>query len=80
MSALSSGKIDKYESLTVENTAWKVYRYGVSSGSYFVVFELNKEIYEDFPVFSEYGKIRTMKKNPYLDIFHTVKIVNTWSK
>ena len=38
---------------------------------------MNKEIYEDFPVFSEYEKIRTMKKNPYLDIFHTVKIINT---
>ena len=41
------------------NTAWKLFKYGVSSGSSFPVFSPNTE---------EYGP----EKTPYLDIFHAV--------
>ena len=43
-------------------TAWKVSKYGVFSGPYFLVFELNTEIYEvNLRIQSEYRKIKTRK-------------------
>ena len=32
--------------MSVNNTAWKAFKYGVFSGPYFPVFGLNTEIYE----------------------------------
>ena len=53
-------------------TGWKVSKYGVFSGPYFPVFELNTEIYGvNFRIQSEYSKTLT-KKAPYLDTFHVV--------
>ena len=44
------------------NTAWKVFKYGVFSGPYFPVFELNT---------GKYGP----EKTQYLDTFHTVRSI-----
>ena len=50
----------------------KVSKYGAFSSPYFPVFGLNTVIYGvNFPIQSEYGKIRT-RKTPYLDTFHAV--------
>ena len=44
------------------STAWKVPKYGVFSGPYFPVFELNTEIYSvNLRIQSEYKEIRTRK-------------------
>ena len=45
-------------------TAWKVSKYGVSSGPYFPVFGLNTEIYSvNLRIQSDYLKIRTRKNS-----------------
>ena len=43
-------------------TAWKVSKYGVFSGIYFPVFELNSDIYT---AIQEYRKIRTRKNSEF---------------
>ena len=46
------------------DSAWQVSKYGVSSGRYFPVFELNMEIYGvSLRIQSEYSKIRTRKNS-----------------
>ena len=53
-------------------TAWKVTKYGVFSGSFFLVFALNTEFTEKISVFSpNTGKYRP-EKTPNLDTFHAV--------
>ena len=50
-------------------TAWKVYKYGVISGPYFPVFELNMEIYfVNLCIHAKYRKIRT-RNNPVFGPF-----------
>ena len=47
-------------------TAWKVSKYGVFSGPYFPVLELNTEIYAvNLRIQPEYGKIRTRKNSVF---------------
>ena len=47
-------------------TAWKVTKYGVFSGPYFLVFGLNTEIYGvNLRIQSEYRKIRTRKNSVF---------------
>ena len=53
-------------------TAWKVPKYGVSSGPYFSVFGLNTEIYGANVVFSLHSEKYGPEKTPYLDYFHAV--------
>ena len=54
------------------STASKESKYGVFSGPYFPVFGLNTEIYSvNLRIQSEYPKIR-IRKNSYLDTFHSV--------
>ena len=56
--------------MSVNNTEWKVFKYRVSSGSYFPVFSANTGKYEP-------------EKTPYLDTSHEVQItidVNKRSK
>ena len=53
------------------NTAWKVSKYGVFSGPYFLVFGLNTEIY-GVNLFRT-QKNTDQKKLPYLDNFHAVQ-------
>ena len=51
------------------NTAWKVSKYGVSSGTYFPIFELNTKIYRvNFRIQSECRERRT-RKNPVFGCF-----------
>ena len=52
--------------LPFSNTAWKVSKYGVFSGHYFPVLELNTEIYGVYlRIQSEYRKIRTRKNSVF---------------
>ena len=54
--------LELFRLLSVCPTVWKVSRYGVFSGLYFLVFGLNTEIYVvNLHIQSEYGKIRTKK-------------------
>ena len=47
-------------------TAWEVFKYGVISGPYFPVFELNTEIYSvNLRIQSEYRKIRTRNNSVF---------------
>ena len=47
-------------------TAWKVYKYGVISGSCFLIFGLNTEIYfVNLRIQSEYTKIRTRNNSVF---------------
>ena len=47
-------------------TAWKVSKYGVFSGPYFSVFELNMKIHGvNLPIQSKYGKILTRKNSVF---------------
>ena len=48
------------------HTAWNISKYGVFSGSYFPVFSLNA---------GKYGP----EKTPYLDTFHTVPVLPTFT-
>ena len=48
--------------MSVNSTAWKVFKYGVFPGPYFSVFNPNT---------GTYGP----EKTPYLDTFHAVKVV-----
>ena len=55
-------------------TAWKVSKYGVFSGLYFPVCELNTEIYSvNLRIQSENRKIRTRKNSVF---GHSVRIVD----
>ena len=48
-------------------------KYGVFSGPYFPVFELNTEIYNvNLRIQFEYGEIRP-EKTPYVETFHAVQ-------
>ena len=58
-------RVNSYEVKIPINTAWKVSKYGVSSGPYFPVFALNTE---------KYGP----EKTPYLDTFHAVEITGRY--
>ena len=55
--------------IQLQNTVWKVSKYGVFSGLYFPIFGL----YSALRIRSEYGKIRA-RKTPYLNTFHPVKV------
>ena len=66
-------KTNTLELNIVAMTAWKESKYGVFSGLYFPVFELNTEIYGvNSP---NTGKYRP-QKTQYSDTFHTVYILN----
>ena len=52
----------------VQNTAWKVSKYGVLSGPYFTTFGLFS------PNAGKYGP----EKAPYLDTFHSAKVHNCY--
>ena len=57
----------------LSSTAWKVSKYGVISGSYFPVFELNTEIYEiNLHIWSEYRKVRTRNNSVFRHFSRTV--------
>ena len=62
--------------LLINTTAWKVSKYGVISGPYFLVFGLNTEITKQISVFNpntgKYGPEIT----PYLGTFHTVSLLS----
>ena len=51
-----------YKQVSVNNTKWKVFQYGVSSGLYFPVFSSNT---------GKYGP----EKTAYLDTFHEVQVI-----
>ena len=59
--------------VTIINTAWKVFKYGVISCPYFPVFGLNTEIYfVDSRIQSEYRKIRTRNNSVFGDFSRSV--------
>ena len=50
----------------IRNTVWKVSKYGVFSGPYFLAFGLNAKIYGvNLPIQSEDGKMRTRKNSVF---------------
>ena len=54
-------------------TTWKVFKYSVFSGSYFLVFGVNTEIYSvNLCIQSEYEKIRTRKNSVFGHFLHSV--------
>ena len=57
------------------NTAWKVSKYSVNSGPYFPVFGLNMESTKYLSVFSPKAGKYGPEITPYLDTFHTVKVI-----
>ena len=60
------------------DTAWKVSKYGVISGSYFPVFGLNMERYSvSLRIQPEYGKIRTRNNSVFGHFSSSVQIANT---
>ena len=69
-------ELDKYFEEFVEKvryTAWKVSKYRVFSGSYFLTLALNTEIFSvNLRIQSKYRK-NEPEKIPYLDTFHAVK-------
>ena len=61
----------------MQGTAWKVSKYGVISGPYFLVFGLNTAIYGVFSANTgKYGPEIT----PCLDTFHAVRLLTFFAK
>ena len=61
--------------VTIINTAWKVFKYGVISCPYFPVFGLNTEIYfVNSRIQSEYRKIRTRNNSVFGDFSRIVAV------
>ena len=57
-------------------TVWKVSKYGVFSGPYFLVLELNTEIYSlDLRIQSKCGKLRTRKNTVYGHFSRSEKLI-----
>ena len=63
---ISRKKVGQLMQICFHTTAWKVSKHGVFSGQYFLVFELNTEIYS---VFSPNKGKYIPEKTPYLSIF-----------
>ena len=66
--------------LTRRSTTWKVSKYGVISGLYFLVFGLNTKRYSYLSIFSPNARIYGPEITPYLGTFQAVETYSNFYK
>ena len=73
------GHFSRSEHFAKTYTAWKVSKYGIISGPYFLTFGVNKER-ASLRIHSKYGKIRTRKNSIFGHFSHSDIIAFTWKR